>query len=239
MSFAELLQDLVDQSREDGEVALVARVESYDAANQTADVRPLARKIVAGEETQYPVLSKIPVVPAAFGGGFFVINPYESGDLVWVSFSLRDVYGPIRGADSDSALGASLHNAAVVGGVRKSPQTSADWSKPGIVIGHNGGGALLQITDQGVKLTATQDFEIEAANLKITGDVQITGDVEIEGAVDVEGDVAIDGDLSGTGDAEFEGDVIAESQIRAISLINHGHVFPFGPSISKIPDGEA
>ena len=51
--------------------------------------------------------------------------------------------------------------------------------------------------------------------------------------------VEIKGDLKVTGDVLVDGDVIGDNKARKNSLNLHGHAASFGPTFSKIPQGEA
>lgn len=91
------LSEAFDQLREEIHTALPGRVERYDAATQTADVKPLVK--VEGQSL--PVL---PSIPVAFprGGGFFVSFPLVPGDFVFVLFaeSSLDLWRARGGAET-------------------------------------------------------------------------------------------------------------------------------------------
>lgn len=84
---AELLRLAIESRLGDVYTALPGRVESYDAASQTADVAPTVRRAVpTGPETP-PKLEDIPVIPNVpilfpRGGAFSVTWPLEKGDHV-------------------------------------------------------------------------------------------------------------------------------------------------------------
>jgi hypothetical protein len=86
----DVLREVLDSERRDLHTALPGRVESYDAAKQTANVS-LQVLHVGKDENGNPVQSKYPVlanVPVAFprGGGFFLSFPLVKGDHVFVVF---------------------------------------------------------------------------------------------------------------------------------------------------------
>ncbi len=87
-------------------VALPGRVESYDPATQTADIKPMVLAVTRDQDDTrgtdpHPV---IPAVPVAFsrGGGYFVTFPLVAGDSGLLVFCEADL-GPWRatGVDSD------------------------------------------------------------------------------------------------------------------------------------------
>ncbi len=84
MTLGELIRLAMDARLAQVRVAIPARVESYDVAAQTVDVKPLIKDKLALEDGDELVESipVIPAVPVAFmrGGGFFVSFPIAKGD---------------------------------------------------------------------------------------------------------------------------------------------------------------
>ena len=166
-SFPKFLQDLLDGARDDMEVLLPAKIESFDSQKMTADVRPLAKRNGPNDtEMEYPVLRKLPVNSPALGNGFYFRPSFSKGDLVSIGFSQRDVFGPLRGTTPTSQAGPSIQNAFVIGGVQSSIGTGpSDWSKDGVLIGHEDG-ALIQFESDKitVHLSDTTFIEFNEAN---------------------------------------------------------------------------
>lgn len=86
-----VIREAISARLVDVHTAMPGRVESYDAAGQTADVQPQLKRVVrsaTGERTaeELPV---IPSVPVGFpgGGGFFVSFPLAVGDTGLLIFS--------------------------------------------------------------------------------------------------------------------------------------------------------
>jgi len=94
-SLAELLQAAVSQAVGDMFVAMPAKIVTYTAATQMADVQPLlSRPVVFDDGTES--LDKLPIipgVPVAFprGGGYFMSFPLAPGDLVLLVFCDRSI----------------------------------------------------------------------------------------------------------------------------------------------------
>lgn len=166
-SFPKFLEDLLAQMRDDMEVMLPARVESFDSTAMTCNVRPLPKKKGPNDtELEFPVLAKIPVVSIGFGAGFYVRPKFQKGDIVSIGFSHRDIFGPLRGVQQTSSPGPSLQNAFVIGGVKKTNSIGpSDWSKDGLLIGHEDG-ALAQFESDKITLhlSATTKVEFNATD---------------------------------------------------------------------------
>lgn len=91
MTLAEILNLYKTQIFSDLRVALPARVESYDAATQTVDAKPLVRETYAGpdgarQSISLPVVPRVPVLFPS-GGGHRLLFPLRKGDNVLLVFS--------------------------------------------------------------------------------------------------------------------------------------------------------
>lgn len=90
-TLAQLLKAAIENRLLDIHTALVAKVESYDAAKQQVNVAPILKRCIKnldGEITyeQFPVLCDVPVLfPRA--GGFFISFPIQPGDFVQLIFN--------------------------------------------------------------------------------------------------------------------------------------------------------
>jgi len=139
--FALMLDDLVRERLNLIETGVVGSVQSFTATEFTAGVQPRGtRKFPDGSSQPYPALSKVPILSVSLGNGFYHRPRFAAGDLVLIGFSLRAVDGALRGSDSDEFADGSLHNAIVLGGLKKPSQTFQAFTKPGILIGHKDGG---------------------------------------------------------------------------------------------------
>ncbi len=83
--------DVLDSRMRDLHTCMPGRVESYDAAKQTAAVQPMLKRVdidTDGDQVieSYPVLANVPVVWPRFGG-FFIHGPLTQGDFVLLSFA--------------------------------------------------------------------------------------------------------------------------------------------------------
>lgn len=93
---AETYRRILDARLMDLHTALPGRVQSYDAATQTADIEPMIKRGVptGGEEDEVALetLPVLPSVPVLFpsGGQCFVTFPLAVGDPVLLVFCERD-----------------------------------------------------------------------------------------------------------------------------------------------------
>ncbi len=75
----------------DVHTSLPGRVESYDAARQVADIKPMLRRVIRRENMER-VVEELPVIPCvpvqwSRGGGAFVSLPLAAGDFGWLMFA--------------------------------------------------------------------------------------------------------------------------------------------------------
>lgn len=84
----DVIRAWLDYERENSHHALVAKVQSYDAAKQTADLVPVVRHAVAQPDgsAAYEDLPVLPAVPVLFprAGAWFISLPLAAGDFVLV-----------------------------------------------------------------------------------------------------------------------------------------------------------
>lgn len=94
-SLADLLQIAIDRSIEGVNVAIPARVESYNALKQSINAQPLIRRGYTDEngDRQVETLPIVTNVPVAFpgAGGFRLTMPVTKGDTVLLIFSQRSL----------------------------------------------------------------------------------------------------------------------------------------------------
>jgi len=155
MSFSELLESAINDKIKDIQLGMIGKIDSFDSAKMRADVDPLLKiKNDEGEEIELPILPDLPV-RFFYGGGFLIKPTYQSGDLVWISFSTHDLENSLqeyKRAASEKKF--EIHNACVMGGVVKDNfifpllQLNA-LNKDGMVL-VNEGGIGLRVDDIGL-----------------------------------------------------------------------------------------
>jgi hypothetical protein len=112
----------IGNEREDQWGEMPGRIVSFDAEKQTATIKPLMKKNLAGKATALPELLEVPVRFARAGGGA-VTMPVKAGDHVTLRPSMRstEAYHTGKGADGYEApegtsLGLSNMEAFIDGG---------------------------------------------------------------------------------------------------------------------------
>lgn len=213
----------------------VAKIETYDRQELTARVLPLVRFL--NEEAEEVDMTPIELpVSSFYSGGFDIIPDYQQDDLVWLAPNTWNPYTALQGQPV-IAKGRThgMENMFVLCGLRKKgTQPASGAPQEGLVIAHEDGNMVINLANDGItvkssgSITVTDSsdetvFQIDNSEKKVT----IVADMEIDGKMTITGDIESDGDVKG----DFQG--------QGISLNNHGHSAPFGPTISKIPEGEA
>jgi hypothetical protein len=121
-TLTQLLKHAIDNRLLDLHTALIAKVESYDAAKQQVNVSPILKRSLPtldGElaEEQLPMICDVPVLfPRA--NGFFISFPIKPGDLVQVIFNEKiGIQGAVAipGVYADSPLSDAHENNLVLG----------------------------------------------------------------------------------------------------------------------------
>lgn len=90
-TLAQVLQDAIDAKICELHVCLPARVESYDAGTQKANVKPLLqKKYVDGRVVSLPIVNNVPVIMPRTGKAFLSL-PLAPGDTVTLLFAERSL----------------------------------------------------------------------------------------------------------------------------------------------------
>ncbi len=212
----------------------VAKIETYNRTELTARVLPLLRFI--NEESEEVDMAPITLpVSSFFSGGFDIIPDYQTDDLVWLAPNTWNPYTALQGQPVImKGRTHGMENMFVLCGLRRSgtqPASSAPQS--GLVIAHEDGNMVMNLTQDGVSIKSSGSVTVINSSDETVLEVDNSNNKVI-----ITGDVEIDGRMTITGDIESDGDVIGDAQAQGISLNHHGHSAPFGPTISKIPQGE-
>lgn len=149
-TLAEVLRTAVESYLLDLHVALPCKVESYDLASQTADVKPQIKRTITKEDGTFlhEALPVIPKVPIAFprGGDWFVSMPIAAGDFVFVVCSERSLdQWREKGKDTEAGdLRTHTLDGAVAFPANLYPSSEAigDAHASKMVIGKDGGAKI-------------------------------------------------------------------------------------------------
>jgi hypothetical protein len=144
-TLGELLNRALDARLADVHVSMPGRVETYDAATQTADVQPLLKRALRDEDGEIvETLPLCPGVPVLFprAGDWFVSLPLSKGDTVLLVFAERSLDQWLeRGGEVDPGdlRMHSLDGAVAIPGVYPRKERLADVHAENLVLGRDGG----------------------------------------------------------------------------------------------------
>lgn len=154
-SLAEVISLAISQKLADVHVSLPGRIESYDASEQKADVKPLLKRPVRAEDGTFleaeelPIIPDVPIVfPRGGGGGsggYFISWPLTKGDHVHLVFNERSIDKFIdatsSGGDTDPVdlRTHNLSDAVAYPGFYPFSQPLADAHTDNMVIGEDSG----------------------------------------------------------------------------------------------------
>jgi hypothetical protein len=156
ITLAELITAGLDARLVDLHVAMPARVESYDASKQTADVLPQLDRAVPDGAGGYTI-EQLPVIPNVRvahprGGGFFASFPLQKGDFVLLVFCERDLNAWRHKGERTDPGDLRMHPlsgaVAIPCNLYPSGQELDGASGDNMVIGKDGG-ALIQVAPNG------------------------------------------------------------------------------------------
>jgi hypothetical protein len=190
-SLAAALRNFIDAyMRTDFEKVLPCRVESHDRDANRVEVQPL---VMIGTETSEKVRRakrvNLPVLRLG-GGGYFISVPIKKGDLGWIVAADRDISLVLKSLDEDWPDTLRMHNFADAFFI---PDTFKEWA----IDGKNADALVIQSMD-GDTCIALEDgrVEIDAAAVKINGDLEIAGSVKADGDIEAAGAVKADGEVT-------------------------------------------
>lgn len=88
---ASVIAAAIESRLVDVHTSLPGRVESYDAARQVADIKPMLRRVIRAADLTR-VSEELPVIPCVpvqwpRGGGAFLSLPLAAGDFGWLLFA--------------------------------------------------------------------------------------------------------------------------------------------------------
>lgn len=154
------LSELLDAEREATQdelhTSFPGRIESYDAAAQVADVRPMVRRSLVREDgtivhEDLPTLRAVPVVwPRATSGGWFMHFPLGAGDEVRVDVCERDIARWLQTGELSTAPDGRLHhlaNATCTPGLSPRGRRLGGMPPDALRIGLDGGSVIDVRTD--------------------------------------------------------------------------------------------
>lgn len=171
----EVLKLLVRQHLGEVHTQLPGKIEAIDLAQQTCDVKPLIKRLVALEDGTelLEALPVIPSVPIGFmrSSSFFLSFPLAVGDFVWLQFTERSIDRWYAGAGDDTNPDDfrmhDLSDAVAVPMVYPKARALAEVDTAKVVLGKDGG-AQVRIGDIVEAGTAGGTLDFVALAQKVT-----------------------------------------------------------------------
>jgi len=176
-TLAQLLKQAIDNRLLDMHTALIARVESYDAAKQQVNVSPVLKRAIKNiyhevVQEQLPVLCDVPVLFAR-AGGFFISFPIQKGDLVQLVFNEVGIDGWLD--DNPSRIASNerftLQGAVAIPGIYPESRPLNGAHKVNFVAGKDNG-VQLHIDDQKIRLGSDKANEALAIASKVEEELE-------------------------------------------------------------------
>lgn len=153
------------------------KIVSFDGATCQATVLPAMKiKKPNGEMLDYPQITGVPVVfPQSSAQGVTIAYPVKAGDGCLIVFSEQALDQFLYEQDTGTDLKFDLSNAvAIVGLFAKGNSVMAEATNSGAVI----------VDVQGTRVKVQSGLvQIDAAAVKINGNVTITGDLTATGGI--------------------------------------------------------
>ncbi len=144
-SLGELLKEAIEVATGELRVSLPGRVERYDHTTQLADVIPMVRRRLRGDDgdelIEMPVITNVPIeFPGC--GSWFISWPIAAGDTVRLTFADFNLDKWIsHGGITDAADGRLHHltDATAYPGLRAQPDRLTEAHASNMVLGKRGG----------------------------------------------------------------------------------------------------
>lgn len=150
-SWAEVILRAMDSRLCELHVALPGRVETYNPATQTADVKPMIRSTVRRDGTDELIVEELPVIPSVpvlfpRAGSFFVSLPVKPGHFGMLVFNERSI-DRFRALGADEPPGDNRCHALAGAtflpcALTPSSAKLADAHADNLVVGRDGGSAI-------------------------------------------------------------------------------------------------
>lgn len=171
MSFTEYMDDFWEDRAKNIQLGIICKVVKFDSVTMRADVQPLMKiKNALDVEIDYPILSDLPVL-FFNAGGFYIRPQYQVNDFVYVSFTTFDMSDSLKGyirAESEKIF--SIENAVVVCGLAKAVyQAPAEFSNPGLLIGHESGASYIKFAADSITFVfGSEEIKMSALGIQFS-----------------------------------------------------------------------
>lgn len=181
------------QQREGMNVGRLCKVTAFDEKKGTVDVQPLEKRLVNGRYEQRPPILSVPISNTG-GGKFSFSRQYSAGDTVMIAYTDSDIdIGMRKGSDFDPNTPRSHQgtDAVMLGQVNAGGGPASTLPGGSFGMGTKDGDAYAVVFPDGrVVIKSPVSVEIEAPEIKLTGDVEIIGNLKVSGNLDVAGAIS-------------------------------------------------
>ena len=195
---SDLIRGGIFEYLKDVHTALPGVIESFDAGEQLAKVRPAIKRVfktsdgeaVTTTPQELPLLINVPVIFPA-GNGWHLTFPVTKGDECLIIFCERSIEGWRNdgGVVEPSAKRFhALNDAVAIMGLHSKPQKISDYSE-----------SAIELRTTGNKISIAEGLTTLKGNVKIEGNVEINGNTTQQGNVSTTGNVATTGNSTVSG----------------------------------------
>lgn len=195
----------------------IGKIESFDAATQTASISLLLKRVVnidpKGVKTlqeNITIIYKCPVM-SLFGGNAFLSMPIAAGDNCLVLFNDRQIDDWFVNGGVQIPTSSRMHDvsdAFAIVGIRALTDIIATYLSNGIRLSYGDNGTC-QIDLQEAAINTLAEIFTHTGNMNITGNLEVGGDVTCDA------DLIVVGDMSGNGGTVNCTDSLVAAQLHA------------------------
>lgn len=175
--FAEQVKETINATLAQVHTCVPGKIVSFDGSTCQATVLPAMKiKTPKGEMKDYPQITGVPVVfPQSSAQGATIAYPVKAGDGCLILFAEQALDKFLYDRDTGTDLKFDLSNAvAIVGIFAKGNSVMAEATSSNAVI----------VDVKGTRVKVQSGLvQIDAAAVKINGNVTITGDLTVTGGV--------------------------------------------------------
>lgn len=154
---------------------ILAEIQTYSRAKQTAKVQPLYKTKVKNKFVKLPILVDVPICNFS-AGDIDIYFDYKKGDIVQLNINVAQTENSTRGfVDSLNDNRYAIENAVIISGIKKRPFTiNSNIPSDGLVIAEKNGDYIQFKKDK---------IKMKTKKLIIDGDVEIEGELIVSDEV--------------------------------------------------------
>ncbi len=218
-SLADVLEALKNSTMVDLNVMNIGEIVSFDATNQTAQVKVLIKRIDTMKEDgtilyqAFPTLLQNVPVMVLFGGTGYLTMPITAGDSCLLLYNDREIDQWFANGGWQAPITQRVHDvsdAVAIVGINSLQKSIASYLTAGV---------RLAFGDVTISLTAGEIASVAALFLH-TGDMHVTGTSALDGNVTCGANISVAGQMSGNGGTLTISDNIVQSAGKTLAAGN-------------------